>query len=141
MTDIVASWDMVKQCKTDLAMRPIVLTRKPSVYTLYERKKKIVKKLYPLYSDYIKHKYFTDKGKTVAFTLNKYRYNIDDNIDHYILWSLHELTDLMIEQTIEQFIEQLGTKVAKENIVYWVNEKEHQSVPDLWHCQIFILKT
>jgi hypothetical protein len=103
-----------------------------------------VLKNYNSYEDFIKIKYLNSKPillnkKYLASTpnlssvlvLNKYPYNFEKNIKHYVLFSIEPLTKNESKRILSKLIKN------KEFIVF-INDTKSQSIKNLWHCHVFI---
>ena len=62
--------------------------------------------------------------------LNDFPYNVEENIEHWLLWWNNNLD---IDEII---IKKFGNKV----ITYWVNFPENNSISDIKHAHIFVIK-
>ena len=61
--------------------------------------------------------------------LNDFPYNVEENIEHWLLWWNNNLD---IDEII---IKKFGNKV----ITYWVNFPENNSISDIKHAHIFVI--
>ena len=61
--------------------------------------------------------------------LNDFPYNVEDNIEHWLLWWNNNLD---IDEII---IKKFDNKV----ITYWVNFPENNSISDIKHAHIFVI--
>ena len=107
--------------------------------------KKIINKYYSL-NNYILIKYFkysskiednkikslhNKKNKTFILTKNKFPYNFEKNLDHYILWSNIKIS----HKTIDYI---LNTKLKNKVFFWFENKIENKSIPDLYHVHVII---
>jgi Protein of unknown function (DUF3605) len=116
----------------------------------YNTQKQYVHQHYESYEDYVKIAFLKwdckrhlISGKKVAVeggvnqidiavTANIFPYNVKDGIYHYLIWSLNELDNSQIEETLE--------KNDLKGAIYFVNSMEHRSVKGVWHTHVFSTK-
>lgn len=116
-----------------------------SQYNYDKNKIKILKK-YNTYEDYIKvvlfkFKYIRNiqnkietndhKCDKILFILNKYPYNIEKSIKHYILFSLKPLNK-------NEIIKVLSKILINYEFIFFINDKNTRSIKNLWHCHVFV---
>lgn len=91
---------------------------------------------YPLLSDYIK----TNHNNTVTVTLNEFPYNMENNIEHYILWKLgnENITELDISNAKEEI--SLNNQCYNMDYIHWINPPHLKSIPDIDHIHILCRK-
>jgi hypothetical protein len=77
----------------------------------------------------IKHK----DSLALNFVLNKYPYNIEQNIKHYILFSIKPLSI-----TKKNII--INNLIPKYEFITIVNNISNRSIKKLWHCHVFFIK-
>lgn len=124
--------------------------RKDEIQTKYYEAKEYVKKLnFRQYSDFIKIKHLSynsivkKDGVIVSrkvkdslqymFVENEYPYCFDDeNIKHYLIWSLKPLDYSDIYSIVK------NSNVQHVDWTWFVNTTAKRSVKDLWHCHIFL---
>jgi hypothetical protein len=102
------------------------------------------------YGDYIKMKYLNFRESRddncllkalpspityeYAFVQNKYPYALRKPIRHYLIWSAVPLQPSRVEEII-------NTHRATEKFrkyVWFVNDVVAMSVPEVWHCHVFV---
>lgn len=66
-------------------------------------------------------------------TLNKFPYHWNDDIEHYVFWSVNTLSDEEITRQIEEIF---PSKTF--DWVYFINPPSKQSVPDIFHAHILV---
>lgn len=117
----------------------------------YKNNQQYVKRLkYRRYSDYVKVKLLgfgtrclkdgtlvarKIPGKSVdhLFIKNAYPYTFgDDDIQHYLIWSLTPLEPHVIEDIVAQ------SSVEYADYVWFVNDMAARSIKDLWHSHVFL---
>lgn len=128
----MASWEEVVECKVNTELRPQVLRRSSEMKRVYDVHRLEASRMYSCHGDYIKATYMTN-GATTTFTQNKFPYNVAENIHHHTLWSLKPLTERQIKKELKAYLPNVDPK----HTVFFVNERRYQSVPELWHCQVF----
>ena len=81
--------------------------------------------------DYIKGHAFP-KNETHQFMKNTFPYDLDDHIDHWLLWINPDnpLDDVIIKELVK---DNMG-----KDAIYFCNYKFNQSIPGIRHCHIFI---
>ena len=114
---------------------------------LYEQNKLKVRACYASYGDFIKitvlnHGSFLNAdGLMEAFKTstsfdyvmveNMYPYNLRKGIHHDMIWAIQPIKPDLIDNIIR------AKRPDAKNIVWFVNEEQYMSVPELWHCHIF----
>lgn len=112
----------------------------------YDDNKATILQKYNTYEDYIKvvllklkyrrnshDKIVSDSNDTtnkVLFILNKYPYNIVKGIKHYILFSLKPLNINKVRKILLNLLDC--------EFVFFINNRNKQSIKNLWHCHVFI---
>jgi len=120
------TWDELK----DINIKP---HRKPEIEEEY---KKFIKN--KQMNNYIITNVIKDKNKELFLTTNKFPYDLEDNVLHLIIWDLNfhdneNKNKIRYKSFIKNFF-----KLKKFDIIYRVNKKEHQSIPEIKHCHIFL---
>lgn len=83
---------------------------------------------------YVKNRKYSaiyDGKNMIKISENEFPYHIDDNIDHKLLWSTTDLTDVQIKRYLKQ-------NFKNTKYVYYRNPPQQRSVPDVFHIHIFI---
>jgi hypothetical protein len=88
--------------------------------------------------EFIKNKYLTDK--LYSFNLNTYPYNIENNMQHYVLWISplfkKKINDKMICKLITDKMEELGYN----EYFCFENHIKAKSILEILHYQVFFRK-
>lgn len=125
------------------------LQRGNKTKALYNSYKAKVLEEYCTYEDYIKIKYmsyvghrYENSGKVhatktndsvpLAFVPNKFPYNIEKSMSHYVLFSEKPLREKRMKAVLQKLL-------PNKEYVTLVNSPEHMSIPNLWHCHVFIV--
>lgn len=137
------TWEYLKN---NISKNNIILSRLADIQQKYIVNKNNILKKYVTYEDFIKIKYLKFKAyqinmKIVAikhkdslglnFVLNKYPYNIQKNIKHYILFSIKPLS--ITEQNII-----INNLIPQYKFLNIVNNISDRSIKNLWHCHVFV---
>ena len=80
-------------------------------------------------------------NKLYAFMKNKYKYNVNKNISHYILWINPLLKNNIIYN--KKFVKKILNKKINTSIykyIYIMNQKKNRSIKNIPHYQVFITK-
>ena len=137
-----------------------VFNRTPEVYSKYVLGIIRSRNTYNRYSDNIKinilkwkavlrpedlygriHAVQCENSLPIVLTPNAYPYNLTDDIQHYILWSVDPLsTERMNEEAQKRLALIPGIGTIKKFVAY-VNLPTEQSIPDIWHCHVFFTCT
>ena len=88
---------------------------------------------------YLLNKYLDNR--LYILTQNKFPYNIDKTIKHYILW----INPLVKKKRIynKKFIKSiLNSKIDKKKykFIYYINQKKYRSIKNIPHYHVFITK-
>ena len=74
--------------------------------------------------------------RSIVVFVNNFAYYLDENIIHYLIFSLEALSDEKIEHVIDKQIK------PKESLyidsVYWQNPQNLKSIPDFWHAHVLV---
>ena len=73
----------------------------------------------------------TSGGLSVFLEPNKFEYDLRKGIRHYVLWSETALEATEVEKILGDYF---GTKGS---FLWFVNAREHRSIPGIWHAQVF----
>lgn len=101
--------------------------RKKSIQKQYD----LYKKEYNVYESIMRNFEFRDW----ILKKNMFPYDLEKNIQHYVLWIHPNIT--LSEELVEKILTIEGMKMGYEEMVYFENEKRHQSVPTIPHIQVF----
>lgn len=121
--------------------------RSESMQRLYEQNKTKVRACYASYGDFIKitvlnqGSFINTDGLMEAFKTptslqyvlveNAYPYNIRKGIHHDMIWSITPIKPNMVDEIIR------AKRPDATHILWFVNEEQYMSVPELWHCHVF----
>lgn len=75
----------------------------------------------------------TEDIQKKILVLNDFPYAIEEGIQHYLLWSLHELTLLEIEEFLKQTF-----SIQKKDYLYFINPENLKSIKNIFHIHIFV---
>jgi hypothetical protein len=115
----------------------------------YDEFTKEVKSKYASVTDYILRNVFqcdvySENGKIYAiksspqrgpyvWAKNSFPYNVAPDVEHFVLWCMHTPTHVELTKEIDE-------NVPKGKISWhFVNAKEFQTVPEIFHAHVFIL--
>lgn len=128
------------------------LQRTTDIQELYVKRKRYISDKYVTYGDYIQIEYlkyltgYTIDNKIMAIypkngnvvdmvlTPNVFPYNVMCGIYHYIIWSNKYLSDYEIKEYLN------SKKININDVIYYVNDKQYQSIPSVWHMHLFSKK-
>ena len=121
--------------------------RSKSTQKRYVAIRRVILAKYSSYEDYVKIKYMgfapvafpgskitaikDDGVKTFYIGKNRFPYDVKRGIRHWVLFSLRALSVKAQKKIIESSIPK------NAEYVFYMNAKETQSMPKLWHVQIF----
>lgn len=115
----------------DLKSKNIRLYRKPEIEKRYHLfTKKIIKK-YNNYYEYVIKEIL--QNRKIHITLNKFPYYLDKSISHWIIWDLIDCNMITYKKMVNKIF-----NPKYYDIIYRINKKEHQSIPEIKHCHLFI---
>jgi hypothetical protein len=85
----------------------------------------------------------TTKRQEWYFTKSLFPYDLPENVSHYVLWNSFSDCFAFFEDSKINIIikETLESIVGSDNFdfAWYINPKP--SIPELWHCQVFWIKT
>lgn len=77
------------------------------------------------------------------FRKSLFPYNMLTSVNHYILWnSTYDINHSFDEQTINELLQDTLIAIVgsdRFDFAWYINPKP--SIPDLWHCQVFWVRT
>lgn len=107
------------------------ISRKDNIQALYDSEKNKKKN----YDKYILNMYLDNKLYNLQ--PNKYPYDLDKNIKHYVLWLHPMLKSKHIND--KKFIHKLlKTKIRNNQFYFYMNSQQHKSIKSIPHYQVFI---
>ena len=124
---VKTSWNILKsviinnRCNYEFVRHPIIQKE-------YQEHIKTINKNYNNIGEYIKFNYL--KNNKHALLINNFPYYIDDDINHYVFWSIYNNDINNLQNTISKY----------KQVLWYENYENKKSVLDLWHVQVFILK-
>ena len=80
---------------------------------------------------HIKEKYL--KNRKFIIKPNAFPYEVRKGIIHYVMFSVEPLDSAFIDTILSVYFQ-----IPKERMLWYINAPHLRSIPDLWHCQIFI---
>jgi len=84
------------------------------------------------------------RAKGIVMTrllLNEFPYYCEEGIEHYCLWKLGgPINDIEIENALDDLRNMEDTSGKLEDVLYWVNPKHLQSIPDIDHAHFLCLR-
>jgi hypothetical protein len=110
--------------------------RSDEVQALYEQHKQMHAS--ETLSQFIKQKYFDaltheNTNTNGVMVRNAFPYDIEANITQYVVWALSDEVAQNIVASLKS-----GEQAHPSKLIWFVNKREDMSVPDVWHCHIFI---
>jgi len=107
------------------------LYRKPKLHSGYLiHIKKIIEKYGNIHS-YIKEKII--KNRKIHLTLNKYPYDIENNVSHWIIWDLKNLTLNKYKKLVYKIF-----NPKYFDFIFRINKEIDRSILEIKHCHLFI---
>ena len=98
--------------------------------TMEKRYSSYIKK-HPNYSNFLYKKLF--KNENINLLLNKFPYDLESNVLHYVLWSKTKLNKTQIDLILTEKL-----KGCECNYIYFENLSRNKSIKDIFHVQIFL---
>jgi hypothetical protein len=71
------------------------------------------------------------KNKRYALVPNAFPYELRKGIDHYVLFAVEPVEPLAISTLLK-------LSFPGRPILWYINEPHLQSIPTVWHCQVFV---
>ena len=69
----------------------------------------------------------------IHITINKFPYDIDKSISHWIIWDLQNYNMITYRKMIYKIF-----NPKYYDIIFRINKKEHRSIPEIKHCHLFV---
>ena len=111
------------------------INRKSEIQDKYEYEKRIIKKKGLDYDKYILKKYLNNKIYNLQ--PNKFPYDLQKNIKHYVLWLNPALKSKFIHN--QKFIRSiLKEYIPDKQFIYYMNSYQNKSIKPIPHYQVFI---
>ena len=145
MFNIEFNWIMLKIAIAFDKMH--LVKRKNRTMKKYQMLKPEIKK-YKTTRDYILHHYMNygiedcegklcavkqEGSKIISYNENMFPYNLNKNIDHYVLWTTDDMDDKM-----EEVSKMISYYVEGKKYMFYRNPPNSRSIPDLFHVHVFI---
>lgn len=67
------------------------------------------------------------------FTVNKFPYDLEDDVTHFILWNTKQRSKVDCLNYLKRYIDNNFWEICLRE-----NKKEHRSVPDIMHYHVFV---
>lgn len=101
-------------------------------YSLYKEKTKSL-------DSNIINNVLKNKSEELHLTLNKFPYDLEEGITHYVIWDLKE-DKINIETQLERYHNFVKSKfdLTIYDSIIKINKPQYQSIPEIKHCQLFI---
>jgi hypothetical protein len=115
----------------DLKNKNIKLYRKPEIQKRYDIFTKKIIKIHNNYYEYIIKEIL--QNRKIHITLNKFPYDLDKSISHWIIWDLIDCNMITYRKMVNKIF-----NPRYYDIIYRINKKEYQSIPEIKHCHLFI---
>jgi len=93
---------------------------------------KIINKYGSIYK-YILLKILINKKKDLHLTINKFPYDIEKNVMHFIIWDLKD-NDIM---KYKKFAKKYFNSKYYE-LKFKINKEKYKSIPEINHCHLFV---
>tara|TARA_B100001250_G_C19063024_1_gene470953 strand:- start:46 stop:429 length:384 start_codon:yes stop_codon:yes gene_type:complete len=107
------------------------IDRKNSVQQAYNNEKQKIKN----YSKFILNTYLDNKLYNLQ--PNKFPYNLNNNIKHYVLW-LHPMLDLKYITNKKLINSILKKYIPNNEYIFYMNSYNNRSIKQIPHYQVFI---
>jgi hypothetical protein len=116
------SWDMLKKHQFYDIKRSKEMEKK------YEEYKKQVNVTNHIFQNVLQNKPF-------QLAKNKFPYDVQDGIEHYVLWIHPEMK--LSYKTIYEILKIYETKLGFKDFIFYENEPRKKSVLEIPHVQVF----
>ena len=107
------------------------IDRKNSVQQAYNNEKQKIKN----YSKFILNTYLDNKLYNLQ--PNKFPYNLNNNIKHYVIW-LHPMLDLKYITNKKLINSILKKYIPNNEYIFYMNSYNNRSIKQIPHYQVFI---
>ena len=77
------------------------------------------------------------KNKTFVILPNAFPYELRKGIAHYVMFSIDNISNVSNISNISDFLSAYFKK-PKDHILWYINPSHLRSIPNVWHCHIFI---
>jgi len=110
----------------DLNNTDLLLYRKPEIEIKYLELKKDIN-----ICEYVLNNIL--KNKMISMNINKFPYDVDRNVIHWIIWNKRKHNIMKYKKMVYKLF-----NPKYYDIVFRINKLEHQSIPEINHCHLFI---
>lgn len=112
------------------------LPRQECVIGRYNKNMKIIKATKTI-QQHLMEKYFSD-SETIVLVPNEYPYFTVSDVSHYLLW-IHPSVKVSTSAKIREIIDtKIQETVECKEYIYFENNLDNKSIPDIRHFHIFI---
>lgn len=115
----------------ELKNRNLQLYRKPEIEKKYKLFRKNIIKKHNNFYDYIIKEVL--ENRKIHITINKFPYDIDKSISHWIIWDLQNCNMITYRKMVYKIF-----NPKYYDIIFRINKKEHRSIPEIKHCHLFV---
>ena len=85
--------------------------------------------------EFIKNLHFKNNDKKYVIYPNPFPYDVEDNIDHFILWINPSLDINIMQVEINYYI---NSFFPNKNKIYFENINENKSIPEIKYYHVFV---
>jgi len=110
----------------DLNNTDLLLYRKPEIEIKYLELKKDIN-----ICEYVLNNIL--KNKMISMNINKFPYDVDRNVIHWIILNKRKHNIMKYKKMVYKLF-----NPKYYDIVFRINKLEHQSIPEINHCHLFI---
>jgi len=107
------------------------LYRKPKLHSGYLAHRKAIIQKYGSVHLYIKEKVI--KNRNIHLTFNRFPYDIEKNVSHWIIW---DLRDSSLEKYKRMVYKLFNPKYY--DFIFRINKEKDRSILEIKHCHLFI---
>ena len=75
-----------------------------------------------------------ESARVVVFRKNDFPYNLEEGVEHFLLWSNQDLSP----DEIDTYIQEHTVSLDPLDTLWFVNPTELKSIPDLWHAHVMV---
>ena len=106
--------------------------------TIIENNYQMFKKKINSLVDNIMTNVINDKTKDLHLTINDYPYDVENDVNHYIIWDLNE-EQLEKKEQLDRYREFAESNFNLDiyDIIIKINKVQYQSIPEIKHCHLF----